>query len=227
MIRASLQHILSVILLQILYGALLFGGAGTLQWPRAWALLALNFGLFCLGLAYVYPRNPEVIAARAKAGAGTKPFDRVFGLVFGVAVLGMHAAAGLDTVRWGEPALGTGGLVAGVSLSIFGYLPIAWAMATNPHLEKTVRIQEDRGHTVVTTGPYAIVRHPMYVGVILQYVGIPLYFGSALSGVGAALAIIALVVRTALEDQTLRAELPGYEAYASTKTRSRLIPGVW
>lgn len=227
MIRAILNRALSVVVLQTLFGVMLFAGAGTLQWPRAWALLAISLGLFVVNLLYVYPRNPEAIAARAKTGEGTKAFDKVFGVVFGVAVLGMHAAAGLDTVRFGEPALGVGGLVAGVALVILGDVPIAWSMATNPHLEKTVRIQEDRGHTVISTGPYALVRHPMYVGVILQYIGIPLYFGSAWAGVGALIAIAALVVRTVLEDRTLREELPGYEAYASTKTRYRLVPGVW
>lgn len=225
--RDILQRAVNVLVLQGLFGSMLFAGAGTLAWPRAWAYLGLALVLFTLNLVYVVPRNPEAIAARAKNPEGTKPFDRVFGLVFGLAVLGMHLGAGLDTARWGAPALGVAGLAVGGALLALGDLPIAWAMATNPYLEKTVRIQDDRGQTVISHGPYAIVRHPMYVGVILQYLGTPLYFGSALAGVGAAVAILALVVRTALEDRTLQEELPGYAEYARDKTRYRLLPGVW
>jgi len=223
--RAITRRIVAVVGLQAIYGAMLFGGAGTLQWPRAWAYLALGLVLFTANLLYVLPRNPAAIAARAKVGEGTKAFDKVFGAVFGVAVLGMHLSAGLETMRFGAPAPGVAGIVAGAALLVLGDLPVAWSMATNPHLEKTVRIQEH--HDVITHGPYAIVRHPMYVGVIVQYVGIPLFFGSALSGAWAALSILALIVRTALEDRTLRAELPGYADYAANQTRYRLLPGVW
>jgi protein-S-isoprenylcysteine O-methyltransferase Ste14 len=113
-----------------------------------------------------------------------------------------------------------------VVLHLLGSIPIAGAMATNPHLETTVRIQEDRGHRVSTSGPYRVVRHPMYVGAILQFAGAPLVLGSLWACLPVAAAPVLFIVRTALEDRTLRRELPGYEAYAQ-RTRYRLLPGVW
>jgi protein-S-isoprenylcysteine O-methyltransferase Ste14 len=99
-------------------------------------------------------------------------------------------------------------------------------MLVNTHFETVVRIQADRGHRVVTTGPYGLVRHPGYVGVSLLALGTPLIVGSAYGLIPAALTVITLVVRTALEDRTLGAELPGYADYAA-QTRHRLLPGIW
>ncbi|MEZ4337939.1 MAG: isoprenylcysteine carboxylmethyltransferase family protein [Sandaracinaceae bacterium] len=225
--RAILQRIASTVALTALFGGMLFLGAGTFWFPRAWVFLGLSLALFTMNLLWTLRANPAAIEARAKVGEGTKPFERWFGLVFGVAALAMHFSIGLQTVRLGEPAFGAVGLGIGAVLMVVGDVPIAWAMATNPHIEKTVRIQKDRGHVVISSGPYAIVRHPMYVGLILQYAGVPLYFGSWWGAVAAAVAIGALVVRTALEDRTLRAELPGYADYAEHQTRHRLLPGVW
>jgi protein-S-isoprenylcysteine O-methyltransferase Ste14 len=103
---------------------------------------------------------------------------------------------------------------------------LAWAMAVNPFAETTVRIQTERGHTVVRSGPYRLVRHPMYAGAILMFLGTPLILGSMLALLLAIGVVLLFVGRTALEDRTLRRELQGYEAYA-TCTRYRLLPGVW
>jgi protein-S-isoprenylcysteine O-methyltransferase Ste14 len=99
-------------------------------------------------------------------------------------------------------------------------------MATNPFLSTIVRIQDDRGHYVVTTGPYQYVRHPMYAMILLMWPGIALEMGSWWALIPAAVIVIVFVIRTALEDRTLRAELPGYVEYAR-RVRYRLIPGVW
>jgi protein-S-isoprenylcysteine O-methyltransferase Ste14 len=109
---------------------------------------------------------------------------------------------------------------------VLGVIPLFAALTTNPHLETTVRIQKDRGHKVITTGPYRFVRHPMYTGVLLMYAGWPLILGSMWSYVVVGIIVVLFVVRTALEDRTLRTELEGYEAYAG-RTRYRLLPGVW
>jgi protein-S-isoprenylcysteine O-methyltransferase Ste14 len=103
---------------------------------------------------------------------------------------------------------------------------ITWAMMANPHAETTVRIQTDRDHKAVTSGPYRIVRHPMYVGAILMYPAAALMFGSMWALAISGLIAILFVWRTALEDRTLRRELPGYEEFAAL-TRYRLIPGLW
>src|SRR3954453_10940580 len=99
-------------------------------------------------------------------------------------------------------------------------------MALNPYAETTVRIQSDRGHTVISSGPYRLVRHPMYVGSSLMYPGTALMLASKWALLLSAVMAVLLLVRTALEDRTLRRELAGYEQYAVT-TRYRLIPGVW
>jgi protein-S-isoprenylcysteine O-methyltransferase Ste14 len=99
-------------------------------------------------------------------------------------------------------------------------------MGVNPYFEKTVRIQTDRGHRVIDTGPYAYMRHPGYVGLFGWMLGTPFLLGSWCALGPAVLASIAMIVRTALEDRTLRVELEGYEAYAA-RVRYRLVPGIW
>ena len=101
-----------------------------------------------------------------------------------------------------------------------------WAMVVNPHLEGTIRVQNERGHRVISTGPYAIVRHPMYVGLILILAGIPLFLGSGWAFLPVVIVSLLLVIRAGLEDRKLRKELLGYEAYM-LRTPHRLIPGVW
>jgi len=103
---------------------------------------------------------------------------------------------------------------------------ITWVMLVNPFAEKTVRIQTDRGHTVVTSGPYRFVRHPMYVGLILLFVSTTFVWGSVWALRLTAIMAVLIIWRTACEDRTLRQDLPGYEQYAGV-TRYRLLPGLW
>lgn len=114
----------------------------------------------------------------------------------------------------------------GLALLAFGYAVGTWAMAVNAFFSSHVRIQKDRGQTVVATGPYAIVRHPAYITGAIAMCGIPLLLDSLLAFPPIILICIGIVIRTALEDKTLRAELPGYKDYAE-KVRFRLIPGIW
>ena len=115
-------------------------------------------------------------------------------------------------------------------LGFLGYLPSIgfafWAMLENAYASNVVRIQEDRGHEVCTTGPYRFMRHPMYVGVIFGVIFIPISLGSYYALILSASAIILFITRTALEDKTLQEELPGYKEYAQ-KVRYRLFPGLW
>jgi protein-S-isoprenylcysteine O-methyltransferase Ste14 len=109
---------------------------------------------------------------------------------------------------------------------VLGYALFLWAMASNAFFAEGVRIQQERGHTVTTGGPYRYARHPGYVGAILSQAATPFLLGSAWAIIPAVASAALYVVRTYLEDQTLRQELPGYEAYAQ-RTRYRLLPGVW
>lgn len=114
----------------------------------------------------------------------------------------------------------------GLALLVFGYSIGTWAMAVNAFFSSHVRIQKDRGHTVIESGPYAIVRHPAYSSGAIAMFGIPLLLDSLFSFPPIIMLCIGIVIRTALEDQTLQAELPGYKEYTG-KVRFRLIPGVW
>jgi protein-S-isoprenylcysteine O-methyltransferase Ste14 len=107
-----------------------------------------------------------------------------------------------------------------------GWYLIFRVMKENTFLSRVVEIQEDRGHTVVTTGPYKVVRHPMYVGAIALLFAIPLALGSIYGLIPAVLMTIAFILRTSLEDKTLHAELQGYLDYAQ-QTKYRLLPGIW
>jgi protein-S-isoprenylcysteine O-methyltransferase Ste14 len=117
-------------------------------------------------------------------------------------------------------------LYPGVGIFTVSAAWITWVLIRNPHAESSVRIQKDRGHTVVASGPYRFVRHPMYVGLIQLHQSMALILGSMWTMGLAALITILFLWRTALEDQTLRQELPGYEEY-TTVTRYRLMPGIW
>ncbi|MGD2148026.1 MAG: isoprenylcysteine carboxylmethyltransferase family protein, partial [Anaerolineae bacterium] len=116
--------------------------------------------------------------------------------------------------------------IPGVVLYLVGSMLNHWAMVHNPHFERCVRIQRDRGHRVVTSGPYRFVRHPGYLGSLLFYLAFPCIVGSALAFAGTLLGAALAVVRTGLEDRTLRAELAGYSEYANA-VRHRLVPWVW
>jgi len=116
--------------------------------------------------------------------------------------------------------------VLGYTLLIAGIVGLTWAESVNKFFEPTVRIQRDRGHSVIDTGPYAIVRHPGYVAACLVCSGVPLSLGSLWALIPAILSCLLLVLRTIWEDRTLRDELAGYEEYTQ-RVRYRLIPAVW
>lgn len=210
-------------------GALLFAAAGTVSLPRAWLFLAVSMvGMFG-GIVPVAVVNPELVNHRGrwKRKKDTKRWDRVLVPLYGIlAFYAVPVVIGLDVGRYHWSSLGTWAAVVGTLMFAIGSVLLTWSMLVNTHFETTVRIQTDRGHKVVTTGPYALVRHPGYVGAALWALGAPLIVGSAYGLVPAAVAVLVLVVRTHLEDDTLRAELPGYADYVQ-KTKYRLLPGLW
>ncbi len=210
----------------VLWICALFAGAGTFAWARGWLAVGLYVaGMSAIGIA-VRRANPTLMRAREKPGAGTKPFDKVFLRALIPLVFVQAGVAGMDAVRFGWTSMPGAAVYAGAVLFALAIALIAWSMAVNRHAETTVRIQTERGHAVVESGPYGIVRHPMYVGAILMYAATALILESvwalAVGGVMTGL----FVWRTAREDETLREELPGYADYAA-RTRYRLMPGVW
>ncbi len=216
---------------QIGVSALLQAGillaAGRLAWTWAWVYVALYVLTVAANALILLPRHPELIAERAEVKAGAKDWDRVLApLVSAVGPLAMLLTAGLDE-RFGwsvEP----GPLLhaAGAILVAAGYALFSWGMASNRFFSGVVRIQSERGHEVASAGPYGYVRHPGYAGMIMFTLGTPLLLGSHWALAPAGATVLLMVLRTSLEDATLRRELPGYEDYAS-RVRYRLLPGVW
>lgn len=210
----------------VLWSLLLFLAAGSVHSLRAWLYIALHAGTVIIGEIVVSLKCPGILEERTKRHANTKTFDKVILPLILVTFFLFPVVAGLDAVRFRWSHLGWNACFFALPIYLLGGVLIPWTLIVNPYLERTVRIQLDRGHQVVDSGPYAIVRHPMYAGVILQSLAAPLLLGSLWSYLPAATTIILFIVRTALEDRTLRNELPGYPAYA-IRTRFRLLPGIW
>jgi protein-S-isoprenylcysteine O-methyltransferase Ste14 len=158
-------------------------------------------------------------------GAGTKAWDFVWMALFAPAMIAVFVVPVL-TAHDGESSTPGVAWLLGLALFVPGWALVTWSMAVNPFFEKTVRIQTERGHRAVDSGPYAFVRHPGYVGFAAWMLSTPLMLASRWGFVPALLAVIGFVVRTAFEDRTLQAELPGYAEYAA-RVRFRLIPGIW
>jgi protein-S-isoprenylcysteine O-methyltransferase Ste14 len=208
------------------FALVLFWPAGRLDWVLGWAYLGLFAVSLFVGYQYLKRVNPAVIVARMrKPGPGTPTWDKVWLGVFAILFLGIYVVAGLDArYGWSSVPLWCWGL--GLALFVPGYAAVVWAMGANPFFEKTVRIQKDRGHRVIDTGPYAIVRHPGYASFVPLFGSTPLLLGSWWAFAPLAACLISVVVRTALEDRTLQRGLPGYADYAK-RVRYRLLPGIW
>jgi protein-S-isoprenylcysteine O-methyltransferase Ste14 len=210
------------------YALLLFLSAGRLDWVWGWALLGVVAAALAAHPLILIPINPELLAEREKglADQAVKAWDRRVTGVAGALLVASWLLAGLD-VRFGWTGqLSVAHHAGGLSATVLGYALFLWAMAANAFFAEGVRIQEERGHTVATRGPYRYVRHPGYVGSILSLVGTPCLLGSLWALIPGIASGAMFVVRTYLEDRMLRKELPGYEEYAQ-RTRYRLLPGVW
>jgi len=204
----------------------LFGSAGRITWNRGWICTILYLGGLYATRAVIRKLNPGLLEQRQTAiREDTKPFDKIFLRLFLSLAIVQPVVAGLD-FRFNGDSMPFWTVFPGIANFIVSAILIAWVLVANPHAESSVRIQKDRGHTVVASGPYRFVRHPMYVGLIQLHQAMALILGSTWTVGLAALITILFLWRTALEDQTLRRELPGYEEYA-TVTRYRLMPGIW
>jgi len=221
MIRA----IAVTIALFILLGGCLFGAAGTMSWPMAWAVLGIYSASKVAALVFV---DPELIKERAAPGHGVDRVDKVLATLGYLSLYpGLFIVAGLDAVRHG-PAIHIPQTIKLTTLLVFaiGYGISFWAVLCNPFFSTFVRIQDDRDHSVVSSGPYALVRHPGYAGTLLAHLALPFALGSICALVPAAVGTIFFVARTSREDRTLRDRLVGYREYQA-RVGWRLLPGVW
>ena len=218
-----------LVIAYLLIPLILFICAGDLGWWQAWlySLLILTAGIG--GRIWAEQRHPGITAERQNKESfhNAKAWDKVLAPLMALSVVfPMVIAAGLDHRYNWSPEFPLWLNVIGFILILLGYAFATWALAENRFFSGVVRIQTDRGHVVCDSGPYRFVRHPGYAGNILPLFGIVLALGSLWTLIPAAVALIITVIRTALEDQTLQEELPGYRDYAR-RVRFRLIPGVY
>jgi protein-S-isoprenylcysteine O-methyltransferase Ste14 len=215
-----------VLFSMLLMAALFFLSAGRLDLPRVWFFFGLYFVSLVINMVIFLKYNPEVVKARSEMLKGEmKWWDKVYAALYILLMFALPVVCGLD-VRFGAPTLGIEYYLAGILLFVAGWSFTSWALVVNKFFEGTVRIQKERGHKVITTGPYAIVRHPGYAGMILLYLSMPFGFGSLYGLIPALLLAAAFVFRTHFEDEFLQEELKGYKEYCK-KTKYRLIPFVW
>jgi protein-S-isoprenylcysteine O-methyltransferase Ste14 len=209
-------------------GALLFVSAGTLDWPGAWTFLAeLVIGGSVIML-WLKRHDPELFRERM-AGLFQRDqafSDKVFMATLVVIWHGWLVLMALDAKRWGISHVPEWLNMVGAVLIAVGLFVVWLTFRENSFAAPVVKIQNERGHRVISTGPYGIVRHPMYVGAVVYLLGMPLLLGSWLGLLVLPLIVGALVVRIFIEEATLREGLPGYGEYAA-RVRYRLIPGVW
>lgn len=218
--------VLDLIGLPVYLALFMFLPAGTWAWSKGWLFVLILLIIISTGFIVLQRVNPEVIIARTRFHKGTKRWDKLLLSVYFPAMLAIVPVAALDDSRfhwfpvsWWICGVGYALLLAGMGI-------VTWAEAVNKFFEVTVRIQTDRGQAVIDTGPYAIARHPGYVGGILTALGMALALGSVWALIPAIIASLVLIVRTGWEDQTLQAELNGYRDYAM-RVRYKLIPGIW
>ncbi|HTT61181.1 MAG TPA: isoprenylcysteine carboxylmethyltransferase family protein [Bryobacteraceae bacterium] len=208
--------------------ALLFGVAGTIRWPAAWVYLVLFFG-GALWMTVVLARNdPALLAERLKSPIqkGQPLWDKIFMLATTVAWIGWFVLMSLDAgrFRWSDMPLwlqGAGGVLMLVSFRI-----MLRVVRENTYLAAVVRIQTERGHKVISTGPYAVVRHPLYASMLIFLPSNALLLGSWYGLAASVVLMAGIVFRTAMEDRELQRNLPGYKAY-TVQVRYRLVPLVW
>ena len=223
---AVVKRMLQVALTLLLQAAILFISAGRLDWAMAWAYLGVYAGIVAINALVILPKSPELIAERGQTKENTKGWDKWLTTLITILTLAMLIIPGLQ-VRYGwSPQVGWMVQIVGLVIVALGYGLVSWAMASNQFFSSTVRIQMDRGQTVASNGPYQVVRHPGYIGMMIYSFASPLALGSLWALIPAALVVGGFVVRTALEDKTLQAELDGYKDYAA-QVRYRLLPGVW
>lgn len=205
----------------------LFLAAGTIAWSAGWIYLILLYGWLLIGILLLLRYNPGLLAERINISpANQKAWDKVFVLLLNVFFFAWVILMPLDAVRfhWSQMPLWLQ-VVGGIAL-VVSFVLMSFTFRENSYLSATVRVQEERGQKVVSTGPYHLVRHPMYAGGLFMFLGTPLLLGSWYGLLLVVLFLPALFVRTVLEERTLRQELSGYEEYMK-QVKYRLVPYIW
>jgi len=213
----------------VIFGLLLFLPAGTLEWWRAWVFIGVMLGVYLAMAIWVFPKQQDLLNERFKPPIqkGQPLADQIILLLFIAVFCGLVAFIPLDVFRlhWmGAPGPVVSSL--GLVLVLGGMAMLYLCFKENAFAALVVRHQEERNHTVVDTGTYAVVRHPMYAGAVLLMLGMTLWLESYAAAVLSLVPIGLLAVRVQIEERFLLEKLKGYDAYRE-RVRYRLIPFVW
>jgi protein-S-isoprenylcysteine O-methyltransferase Ste14 len=220
--------VIQVVVGFIIYGALFFIPAGTIEWIEAWAFLIISFSYVLVVIAWFWKHDPTILQSRSKINP-ERGFDTIFLLLSGLSFLAMFLIPAIqvnDQIPFPRvlspfppiiKVLGFGGI-------ILAFWIIFLVMKENSYASKTIRVQE--GQKVIDTGPYAMVRHPMYFGFIVMCMSYPFAFGSLVTIVPSIFIVFFMSLRIIYEERTLIEELDGYKKYME-KVQYRLIPKLW
>jgi len=223
------KSVAGLVVITLLPSAIIFIAAGRVDWWEAWLLIVILALAMIASRVIMFRTHPELAMERARwtQDRNTKDWDKrlmPIAALYGPAL--MWLIAGLDK-RWNaSPPLALELEIAAFGVMILGYIISIWAFIENKFFSAVVRIQTERGHSVVSTGPYRWVRHPGYAGGLIGYLVTPIAIGTLWMYLPVMLTVVVTIARTALEDRTLQNELAGYREYAA-RVRYRLIPGVW
>ena len=220
------RMVFQILVIFVVFSAALFVPAGTLAWPAGWAFLVLFLGFAMTMYTWLYRHNPALLRERLRPGtANQQQWDKLLFPLLQVFLLAWLAIQSADANgHWSVvPAWLR---FVGLALLLGSLVFLFTAFRENSYLSPVVRIQGERGHQVVSTGPYRYVRHPMYSAILIFVVGTSLFLGSAYGLMFGLLCLIVLARRAVLEERTLGESLPGYLAYTA-RVRYRLIPHIW
>jgi len=224
--RGAKTYMIRSVIAPILMAVLYFAAAGSMNNHYAWIYFILFFVLSVSANGFFYINHRDLLFHRNSIKSDAKGWDKI--LMPTAVFSGFHLQSivmGLDA-RFNWSYLGHRFSIIGLVIFIISFLFTIWAMYVNRYFEANVRIQHDREHRVISEGPYRFIRHPGYVSFIMTTFSIPLIFGSLYGFINAVISTVLILIRTGMEDQTLKNELDGYADYAQ-KVKYRILPGFW
>jgi len=216
---------LSLAAIGVIKGAFLFVPAGTVCYWQAWGFLTNYMGVSILLTLYLMKHDPALLERRMKSGpsAEKQPMQRLIMWCLSIGFIAMLMVPALD-FRFGWSAVSLGGIVIGNVLVLTGLYFIFLVYRENSFASATIEVVKDQ--QVVNTGPYAVVRHPMYAGALIYLFGTPLALGSYWGLVVLAVTIPFLIWRLFDEERFLAKNLSGYTEYQQ-RVKYRLVPFIW
>lgn len=224
----SARVILQVLVFIVLFPLLPMLISGRWDWLEAWLFAIVYSGGFAISRLLAAKQHPDIITERARfmEHEDTKSWDKVLAPLLGLGGVLIFVVVGLDARFGWSPTFSAPVKIAAFAVILAGWLLGSYALIENRFFSGVVRIQRDRDHHVISSGPYRWMRHPGYAGSLLVYLATPFFLDSLWAFLPVALLTVVLVIRTRLEDRTLQDELEGYRDYTQ-RTRYRLLPGVW